>query len=206
MQAIFTFLKNGGPIMVPLILASVLMLAILFERAIVLNRSRADGDDLLQRVRDALSNGSGPAGARKAMEGEKTSLARVFSRGLKNADRPAEAIEMAMELEASTEIQLLEANLVVVKTIINIAPLLGLLGTIMGMIQAFEAASKAGLSNPNQILGGISEALVSTATGIVIAVIGFLGYNTFANQSRKIIEDIEYYGAELVNLLTGRID
>ena len=80
------------------------------------------------------------------------------------------------------------------------------MGTIVGMIGAFRAAKESGLSNPTQILGGISEALVSTFSGITLAVIGFICYNYFANQSKKIVEDMEYYGAELVNYLTGRLD
>ena len=88
----------------------------------------------------------------------------------------------------------------------NIGPLLGLLGTIAGMITSFKAASQAGLSNPTAVLGGISEALTSTATGITLAVVGFIASNYFANLVRKTIEDVEYYGAELVNYMTGRID
>src|SRR5207237_5082744 len=130
----------------------------------------------------------------------------MLARVMKNAHRPDDAIEMAMEQEAANEQPMLEANLPIIKTIVNISPLLGLLGTIAGMISAFRVASQAGLSNPTQILGGISEALVSTATGITLAVIGFVVYNYFGNLSKKIVEDMEYYGAELVNLLTGRVD
>ena len=105
-----------------------------------------------------------------------------------------------MELEAANETPTLEANLPIIpKTIVNIGPLLGLLGTIAGMITSFKAASQAGLSNPTAVLGGISEALTSTATGITLAVVGFVAYNYFANLVRKTIEDVEYYGAELVN-------
>jgi biopolymer transport protein ExbB len=130
----------------------------------------------------------------------------MFTRGLKNATRSDDAIEMAMEQEASNETPALEANLPVMKTIVNIAPLLGLLGTIAGMIASFRAAATTGLSSPKEVLGGISEALISTATGISLAVLGFIFYNYFANQSKKIIEDMEFYGAELVNYLTGRIE
>ena len=111
-----------------------------------------------------------------------------------------------MEQEAANELPTLEAYLPVLKTIVNIAPLLGLLGTIAGMISSFRAASSAGLSNPTQILGGISEALISTATGISLAVIGFVCFNYFSNLTRKMTADMEYYGAELVNFLTNRVD
>jgi biopolymer transport protein ExbB len=125
---------------------------------------------------------------------------------LKNSARPADAIEMAMEQEAANETPTLEANLPIIKTIVNIAPLLGLLGTIAGMIASFRSAGTSGLSNPTTLLAGISEALISTATGISLAVIGFVCYNYFANVVKKSIEDIEFYGAELVNYMTGRLD
>lgn len=192
--------------MYPLLLCSVIMIAIILERFIVLRKANIDGDDLLDEVRSKYTPGGDATAAMKASESFNAPLGRIFARGLRNCNRSADAIEMAMELEASNEIPSLEANLPIVKTIVNISPLLGLLGTIAGMIQAFQAASKAGLSNPTQILGGISEALVSTATGITIAIIGFLAYNYFAHLSRKIVEDIEFFGAELVNYITGRLD
>ena len=192
--------------MYPLIFCSILLLGIIIERAIVLRKSSIDGDDLLDEVKKAFTPGGDPANAMKIANEFGGPIGRMFARGLKNSNRSADAIEMAMEQEASNEMPALEANLPIVKTVVNIAPLLCLLGTIAGMITAFRAASQQGLSNPTQILGGISEALISTATGITLAVIGFLAYNYFANVSKKIVEDMEYYGAELVNYLTGRID
>jgi len=189
--------------MYPLILCSVLLIALAIERFVMLRRANGDGDDLLDQVKANY-----PANTSEAIaycEKRGGSLGRVFSRGLKNAQRAPDAIEMAMEQEASNELPTLDANLPIIKTIVNISPLLGLLGTIAGMIQAFRVAAQAGLSNPTQILGGISEALISTATGISLAVLGFVFYNYFANQSKKIVEDIEFYGAELVNFLTDRV-
>ncbi len=200
------FIKNGGVMMYPLVLCSIVMVSLIIERVIVLRKAAVDGDELLEEIKKVFTPGGD---ATKAMEVAKEfggPLGRMFQRGLKNSQRSADAIEMAMEQEAANETPALEANLPIIKTIINIAPLLGLLGTIAGMISSFRAASQQGLSNPTQILGGISEALISTATGITLAVVGFVMYNYFANQVRKLIEDMEYYGAELVNYLTGRLD
>lgn len=204
------FIRGGGVMMYPLIVCSIALIAIVIERAITLRRATVDGDDLMDTVRTAY-NGGDPRGqssqaAIAALEPIRAPLARVFIRGLRNAHRDADSIEMAMEQEASNETPVFDAYLPVLRTIVNIAPLLGLLGTIAGMISSFRAASQVGLSNPTQILGGISEALISTATGITIAVLGFIFYNYFSNLSRKAAEDIEYYGAELVNYLTGRVD
>src|SRR5579871_2998730 len=208
MNSVLSFIKNGGVMMYPLILCSIILIAIAIERAISLRKSAVDGDALLDSVK-ATYDGGEAANIAKCIgvcESFGGPVGRMFMRGLKNVHRSADAIEMALEQEASNEIPGLEANLPIIKTIVNIAPLLGLLGTIAGMITSFRAASEKGLSNPTEILGGISEALISTATGITLAIVGFVAYNYFANQARKLTEDMEYYGAELVNYLTGRVD
>ncbi len=206
MGGVLDFVQKGGVMMYPLILCSVLLIALAIERAFTLRRASTDGEELLDSVKSAYQLGGDPSQAMQLATSTRSVLGRMFARGLRNAHRDADAIEMAMEQEAANDAPALEANLPVIKTIVNIAPLLGLLGTIAGMISSFRAASAKGLSNPTEILGGISEALISTATGITLAVIGFVLYNYFANLVRKTTEDMEYYGAELVNYLTGRVD
>jgi biopolymer transport protein ExbB len=207
MNSVFAFIKSGGVMMYPLILASVVLIALGIERFLSLRKASVDNDALLDGVKKAYTPGGGDVtAATKVCQEFGGPVGRMFARGLKNVNRSADAIEMAMEQEAANELPQLEANLPMLKTIVNIAPLLGLLGTIAGMITSFQAASKSGLSNPTQVLGGISEALTSTATGITLAVVGFLFYNYFANQSKKIVEDMEFYGAEFVNYVTGRLD
>ncbi|CCW36281.1 biopolymer transport protein [Chthonomonas calidirosea] len=206
MNEVLKFIHGGGFMMYPLIFASIVLVAVIIERAISLRRSITDGDELLELIKEADRQDPSHKRAIAVCEGTRTPLGRIFARGLRNAHRDVEAIEMAMEQEAANEIPALEANLIVIKTIVNISPLLGLLGTIAGMIRSFRAASEHGLSNPTQILGGIAEALISTATGITLAVIGFIAFNYFSNLVRKINEDLEFYSAELVNYLTGRVD
>jgi biopolymer transport protein ExbB len=203
MDTVLQFIKGGGIMMYPLILCSVLLIALAIERFVTLRKASSDGDELLDEVKSNYPQNLDAAIGLCEKHGG--ALGRIYCRGLRNSKRSADAIEMAMEQEAANELPALDANLPIIKTIVNIAPLLGLLGTIAGMIQSFRAASQAGLSNPTQILGGISEALISTATGITLAVLGFLFYNYFANQSKKIVEDMEFYGAELVNFLTDRV-
>ena len=207
-SAIVEFIRNGGFMMYPLIACSFALVTIVIERIISMRRAATDGDGLLDAVKNAYGSREQPNPSAAMAVCEKTGgpLGRIFARGIKNAMRPADSIEMAMEQEAANEMPAVEAYLPVLRTIINIAPLLGLLGTIAGMITAFRAASQAGLSNPTQILGGISEALISTATGITLAVVGFVFYNYFSNLTRKMIADMEYYGAELVNFITSRVD
>jgi biopolymer transport protein ExbB len=208
MNTVLTFIRNGGVMMYPLLLSSIVLISLIIERAITLRKASVDGDALLDEIKSVRPAGPSTDNTKAIALCQSTGgpLGRMFARGLKNAHRDADAIEMAMEQEAANETPSLEANLPVIKTIINIAPLLGLLGTIAGMISSFRAASQQGLSNPTAVLGGISEALISTATGITLAVVGFIFFNYFSNLTRKIVEDMEFYGAELVNYLTGRID
>ncbi|MBS1717393.1 MAG: MotA/TolQ/ExbB proton channel family protein [Armatimonadetes bacterium] len=205
MNQVLEFIHNGGVMMYPLILCSIILISLTLERAITFRKLTTDGDDLLDEIKELYKPGGDPTRAIEACE-KQGILGMMFARGLRNSAREPDAIEMALEFEAASEIPNLEANLPVVKTIVNIAPLLGLLGTIFGMIASFRVASAAGLSNPTQILGGISEALVSTASGITVAIIGFLVHNYFANLGKKTMDDLEYYGAEFVNYVSGRVD
>ncbi len=205
MNSVLEFLQKGGVMMYPLILCSVLMISLILERFITLRKEAPDAENAFEDIRENYEPGGDTAAAIE-IANKQGIPGRVFARGLLNSKRDADSIEMAMELEATGETPSLEANLAIIKTIVNIAPLLGLLGTIAGMISSFRAASQVGLSNPTQILGGISEALISTATGIGLAVVGFIFHNYFSNRVRRTIEDIEYFGAELVNYVTGRVD
>jgi biopolymer transport protein ExbB len=171
MNSVVEFIQHGGVMMWPLVFCSVVLIAIVVERSITIRKNTTDPEQLLDDVRELYQPGQDPSKAIAAAERE-GSIGRIFARGLRNANRSADAIEM----------------------------------TIAGMIASFRSAGQNGLSNPTGLLAGISEALISTATGITLAVVGFCCYNYFANLVRKSIEDIEYYGAELVNYMTGRLD
>ena len=192
--------------MYPLILCSILAIGIILERAFTFRKATAiDPEELLEEIKQNYKPGDHGAAAARLMEEAKTPYARIFARGLKNADRSAETIDMAMSQEAANEIPALENYLPGLRTIISIAPLLGLLGTIAGMIASFKEVARSGLSSPTAVMGGVSEALVSTATGIGVAVIGLIFYNYFGNLVKRFVEDMEYYGTELTNFLTGRV-
>lgn len=206
MNAFVTYLHQGGFMMYPLIACSILAIGIILERAFTFRKATSvDPEELLEEIKQTYKPGDHGAAAARLMEDAKTPYSRIFARGLRNADRPAEAIDMAMSQEAANEIPSLENYLPGLRTIITIAPLLGLLGTIAGMIASFKEVARSGLSSPTAVMGGVSEALVSTATGIGIAVIGLIFHNYFGNLVKRFVEDIEYYGSELTNFLTGRV-
>ena len=205
MNEFVSYLHQGGFMMYPLIACSVLAIGIILERSFTFRKATSvDPETLLDEVKEAYKPGDTGA-ARKLLEETATPYARIFARGLKNADRTAEAIDLAMSQEAANEIPALENYLPGLRTIISIAPLLGLLGTIAGMIASFKEVAKSGLSSPTAVMGGVSESLVSTATGIAVAAVGLVFYNYFGNLVKKFVEDTEYYGTELTNFLTGRV-
>jgi biopolymer transport protein ExbB len=191
--------------MYPLILCSIVAIGIILERAWTFRKATAvDPEELLDEVRTAYRKEDQGKAAVELLEKTPTPFARIFIRGLKNADRPAESIDMAMSQEAANEVPILENYLVGLRTIITVSPLLGLLGTIAGMIRSFKQVAATGLNSPTAVMSGVSEALVSTATGIAVAVIALVFYNYFGNLVKRFVEDFEYYGTELTNFLTGR--
>jgi len=205
MNALVMYLHQGGFMMYPLIICSVVAIGIVLERAYTFRKATAhDPEGLLEEIKEAYTK-ENAAAAIKLMEGENTPYSRIFARGLKNADRTADMIELAMTQEAANEIPPLENNLLGLKTIITISPLLGLLGTIAGMIYSFKEVAATGLSSPTAVMGGVSEALVSTATGIGVAIIAVIFYNYFGNLIKRFVEDMDFYGAELTNFLSGRL-
>ncbi|MCW3059883.1 MAG: MotA/TolQ/ExbB proton channel family protein [Capsulimonas sp.] len=205
MNSFLTYMHQGGVMMYPLILCAIVAIGIILERMIAFRKASAvDPEVLLDDVRDATKSGDYAAAIRH-METFKTPLARIMISGLRNADRSPEAMEIAMAHEAASELPALENYLLGLKTIITIAPLLGLLGTIAGMISSFKQVAAGGLSSPTAVMSGVSESLISTATGIVVATAAVIFYNYFSNLIKRFVEDLEYYGDELTNLVTDRV-
>ena len=206
MNAFLTYFHQGGLMMYPLILCSIIAVGIILERAYTFRKATiVDPDDMLEEIKKVYKSEDKGRAALLVVQDVNTPFARIFARGLKNQERSPEAIDMAMSQEAANEIPPLENYLPGLKTIISISPLLGLLGTIAGMIASFKQVAAGGLSSPTAVMAGVSEALVSTATGIAVAIIGLVFYNYFGNLVKRFVEDMEYYGTELTNFITGRV-
>jgi biopolymer transport protein ExbB len=186
---------KGGPVMVPLLACSIISLAVVIERMIFWRRARSRGpvEELLQLVERREFS--------KAVElGGKLDLpaARVLTAGLAHRNP---SLAKALEVAAQAEISVLKKRLTILDTIITLAPLLGLLGTITGMISSFGIMSEAGLGQPHAVTGGVAEALIATAAGLFIAILTLIPYNYFSNRAEQELEEIEYYGSRLELLL-----
>jgi biopolymer transport protein ExbB len=196
----FDFLSKGGPVMVPLLLCSVVSIGIMIERYFILRSETSNGSHLMDQLEKFLAIHK-YLDAVRVCENEHSLLGDMLASGLKCDEQ--RTAERCMEEHALKAMPKLYKRLSILDTIITIAPLLGLLGTVTGMIRAFHVIStKSGLSTPTAITGGVAEALIATATGLFIAIVTLVGYNFLTERAKLIVSDMEIYGTRLVNILS----
>jgi biopolymer transport protein ExbB len=194
-QDVLLLIIKGGPIMVPLLLCSIISLAVTIERFLFWRRiqSREPVEELLRRVERGEFAQALEAGRQSGLP-----VARVLAAGLSHRNP---SLTKALEAAAQKEVPLLKQRLTILDTIVTLAPLLGLLGTVVGMIGSFDIMSAAGLGQPHAVTGGVAEALIATATGLLIAILTLIPYNYFSNRAEQEMEQIEYYASHLELLL-----
>ena len=185
------FMQAGGIVMWFLLGSSVIALAFIIERAIALRRAKINVNEFLAKIRKALIVNHSVREAIKVCEQYRGPVASIMKAGLLKYGQPKEDIEKTIENAALYEMGRLERGLVVLATVANVAPLLGFLGTVTGMIKSFDALMEAGLSNPTLVAGGISEALITTAAGLIVAIPVQMAYNYFMSRINKFVRDIE---------------
>jgi biopolymer transport protein ExbB len=197
---IIAIIVKGGLIMIPLLASSLIAVTVILERFAFWHSLRKHEVD--RRVLALAAEGD----FKQAMEVAGTSrhpVARVLQAGLRSRDfGPGTAMQAA----AQAELRYLRRNLPVLDTIITLAPLLGLLGTITGMISAFGIVSEAGLGQPHAITGGIAEALIATATGLLVAIVSLIPYNYFRARMEEMTDTMEERATRLELLLGKRED
>jgi len=196
------FLLKGGPVMWPLFLCAVLAVAVMIERFIALGRAASDNEGLSEQVRDLLNKGQVKE-ALQLCESSPGPVAGILANGIRNRHMDSDSIERAMEELALRETPLLYKRLGVLDTIITIAPLLGLLGTVTGVIRSFHVVGTSGLNQVGAITGGVAEALIATATGLAIAIVTLVGYNYLTEKVKEIIAEMEVRATQLMNILAS---
>ena len=194
------FIK-GGNFMPFLLISAIIMVAVLIERFVTLAKARTNTRRLIGTVITTLRT-DGVTAAAQVCERTRGPIAAILHSGLLRADRGPEAVEKAIETSGTIEMSFLERGLVTLSTVANVAPLLGFLGTVSGMINAFEAIANADQVNAKLVASGISEALITTATGLVIAIPASIGYSFFLSVIDRYIIEMEETSAELVEELT----
>jgi biopolymer transport protein ExbB len=200
----FESLLAGGPLMFPILLASFVMFLIVFERLISLRRGRVIPRLFIERFLLQLREGAlDRHEALERCEDESCHIARVFAAGIRKWGKSAVEVEQAVLDEGERIANVLRRNLRVLNGVSTVSPLLGLLGTVWGMIQAFNVvASSPATGRAEMLAGGISVALITTATGLLVAIPALIFYLYFVGRVDSLIMEIDHFGQELVSLVS----
>lgn len=193
--------NEGGPLwMTPILICLILGLAIGIERIITLNLADTNTRRFLGRVKTALEEG-GVGRALEVCENTRGPVASVFHAGLLRADEGIDAVEKAVVSYGSIEMSFLERGLVWLSLFISLAPMFGFLGTVVGMVAAFDAIEAAGDISPSLVAGGIKVALLTTVFGLIVAIILQFFYNYAVSKIDRIVVEMEEASVELIDSL-----
>jgi len=191
---------NGGAFMWPILISLIFGLGFCFERAYSLIMSSINSEKFFTDVSGIISD-KGVDSALELCNETRGPVAEVFYAGLSKADRGLEEIEKAIQNAGSLEMSFLEKNMIWLNTVITVAPMIGFTGTVVGMIAAFDAIKAANDISPAVVAGGISQALLTTAFGLITAMIVQLFQNFFVSRIDKLILDMEENSLKLVDQL-----
>jgi biopolymer transport protein ExbB len=195
------FIEGGAGFMGIVLLCLILGLAIAIERIIFLNLSTSNSKKLTQDVEDALSSG-GVEAAKEVCRNTKGPVASIFYQGLDRVDDGVDAAEKAVVAYGGVQMGQLEKNVSWISLFIALAPMLGFMGTVIGMISAFDKIEAAGDMNPSLVAGGIKIALLTTVFGLVVAIILQIFYNYIISKIDSIVNDMEDASISLIDLLS----
>ncbi len=186
--------------MYPIIFCSIVALAIFLERLWVLRRKNIIPQDFVNNVEGLLKKQK-ISEAVFLCQNDISSIAKIFLAGLRSTQKGMWLVKEAIEERGSREATILEKNVGILSTIANLTPLLGLLGTVSGMIKTFNAISVQGIGNPAPLAGGIAEALITTATGLCIAIPTLVCYRFLKDKASSLIFEMEENSIRLVDLM-----
>ncbi len=203
------FMQKGGPIMWPILLCSVISFAIVIERLLRLRQEQIDTKSFMEQIAKSLKRN-------KVMEAldlcDRTGgpIASILKAGILKHDRPRSEIREAIEDASVHEVPRLERNLPVLATVAHVAPLLGLLGTVTGLLAAFQVIESKATAlnpvNPGDLAGGIWEALLTTVFGLCVAIPTYVAYNYLVSRVDGFVLDMERSATDLLNILAEKRD
>jgi|TARA_R100001129_G_scaffold153185_1_gene115727 biopolymer transport protein ExbB len=199
---VFELLKAGGILMVPILACSILALAIILERFWTLRPSRVTPQHTINELWRWIKKKELNGRKLKALQGS-SPLGRILAGGLLNAKHGREIMKESIEHEASQVIHELERFLNPLGTVATITPLLGLLGTVIGMIKVFAEIQLAGVGDAGNLAGGISEALITTASGLSVAIPALICHRYFIRRVDELVVGMEQEAIKLVEVVHG---
>jgi len=193
-------LTNGGPLMIPLALLLVLAIFFFFERLIAIRKASNIDPNFMNIIRDNVYTGN-VAAARSLAKNTPNPVAKMIDKGLQRIGKPIDAIEKSMENVGKLEIYKMERNLSILSLVYGIAPMFGFLGTIIGMLQLFYNINSSGEFTPAQIAGGIYTKMITSASGLIIGLLAYVGANFLNSQIDKTVNKMEAASAEFIDVL-----
>jgi biopolymer transport protein ExbB len=197
---LFDLLMKGGVLMIPLGILSVIAVFVFVERYITIAKAGRMEDNFMPMIRDYITIGN-IAAARSIAKNTHNPAARMIDKGLQRIGKPIENIEKSMENVGKLEIYKMEKNLTILSIIAGIAPMFGFLGTIAGMIQTFFNISITSDITLGTIAGGIYVKMITSATGLIIGIVAYIGYSFLNAQIDKVINKMEGASAEFIDIL-----
>ncbi len=198
---LFSMFLKGGLLMWPILLCSILGVAVIIDRYIVLRKAKINVPAFMVRIRGMIKKKDISGAISYCME-EKSPAANIIRKGLTKYKLGHERVKEAIENAGIQEVSKLEKGLSILATIAGIAPLLGFLGTVTGMISAFMTIQDlAGAANPSDLAGGIWEALMTTAFGLIVGIPALAFYNYFLHAVKKLVGDMETVANDVVDVL-----
>jgi len=196
---LFDIFLKGGVLMWAILFCSVIGLSVVIDRFITLRRAKINVPAFLVRLRGFIKK-KDMTGALSFCMQEKSPMANMVRKGLKKFNLGHERVKEAIENAGRQEVSKLEKGLSILATIAGVAPLIGFLGTVTGMIQAFMTIEDlAGAANPSDLAGGIWEALTTTAFGLIVGIPALAFYNYFVNRVKRFVGDMETVANDVVD-------
>lgn len=196
----YEFLAKGGPLVIPIGVCSVLALAVFLERLWSLNRTRIVPEAFIRRIEELVRDDRVSDALLLCQENDNP-MGNIMAAALRNAKKQRSRVKEAVEEVGKLEGAMLERYVEVVGTVAAISPLLGLLGTVLGMIKVFQRVEAAGLGDPSVFASGIWEALITTAVGLAVAIPAFIFYKYLLSRVDHLIIEMEERSLRLIDLV-----
>jgi biopolymer transport protein ExbB len=191
----------GGPIMIPIGLMFIVATYLFIERLLTIHKANQDPSPFMSKVKELVLRGD-INGARLMCTRHDSPIARMIEKGISRIGSPLKTIEASIENVGKLEIFKLEKNLTTLATIAGAAPMIGFLGTVIGMVQAFIAISQEeGSVSPKLLSSGIYTAMITTVAGLIVGIIAYLAYNYLISRVQKVIHKMEYTSIDFIDLL-----
>jgi len=192
---------KGGFMMIPIAVLWVLAIYLFIERVLTINKANQDPETFMGRIKELVLRGD-INGAKMLCSQNGTPVARMIEKGIARIGSPLKNIEASIENVGKIEVFKLEKNLPTLATIAGAAPMMGFLGTVIGMVEAFISISQEeGTVSPKLLSSGIYTAMITTVAGLIVGIIAYLAYNYLVSRVQKVIHKMEYTSIDFIDLL-----